>query len=203
MDDIVVRPIAVVNLIDPPGYDLPQTTRTFHGGTAMVEEKDGWFVKNVKDATWMHTPAFGTVAAFDVGNSFPETGIHVFVIEPGKPNCRYHRESAQEDFLVLSGRCTALVNGEEHPLDTWDLFHCPAGVSHVLVGAGDGPCAVLAIGHRPGRDKHELFYPESELARKYNAESPEPTPEPRVAYSDVEPRAEAPAPDWPIGSNRS
>ncbi len=75
--------------------------------------------------------------------------------------------------------------------------HCPAGVSHVFVGAGDGPCAILMIGHHP--EKHDLFYPESELARKYGAESPESTPAPRVAYADVErPTPMDRSPEWPL-----
>jgi len=165
----------------------------------MIEERGGWFVKNVKDAEWVRTEPFGLACGFDVDDPFPQTGIHIFVLEPGKPNCRYHREEAQEDFLVLAGRCKLLVNGEEHAVGAWDLVHCPAGVTHVFVGDGDGPCAILAIGHRPGKDEQKLFYPQSELARKYNAEAPEPTADPRVAYSDVPPRKKADAPDWPVG----
>lgn len=165
----------------------------------MIEERGGWFVKNVKDATWMRSDAFGLACGFDAESPFPQTGIHVFILEPGKPNCRYHREEAQEDFLVLAGRCTLLVNGEERPLRTWDLVHCPPGVTHALVGAGDGPCAVLAIGHRPGKERHALFYPESELARRFGAEAPEPTADPRVAYGDVGRRTKADPPDWPVG----
>ena len=162
----------------------------------MIEEKGGWFVVNVKDAGWYGTEAFGKVCSFeDPDNRFPETGVRLYVLEPGKPNCRYHRESAQEDFLVLSGRCKLLVNGEEKPLRTWDFVHCPPNVTHVFVGAGDGPCALLAIGHRP--EKVEIFYPESEMARRHNAEAPEPTPDPRVAYSDVQ-RWQPAEPTWPV-----
>ena len=161
----------------------------------MLEEKGGWHVVNVRDAGWYGSEAFGKVCSFEKeGQKFPDTGVHLFLLEPGKSNCRYHRESVQEDFLVLSGTCKLLVNGEERQLEAWDYFHCPAGVSHVLVGDGDAPCAVLAIGRR---GDVELFYPESELARKYNAEAPEPTPEPRVAYSDVKPRAPVDPPPWP------
>lgn len=53
---------------------------------------------------------------------------------------------------------------------------------HVLVGAGDGPCAILMVGAR--LDDEQLEYPASELAAKYGAESPEPTAAPAVAYSD-------------------
>jgi quercetin dioxygenase-like cupin family protein len=53
----------------------------------------------------------------------------------------------QEGFLVLSGECTLIVEEEERPLRQWDYFHCPADTRHVIVGAGDGPCAILMIVH--------------------------------------------------------
>jgi uncharacterized cupin superfamily protein len=161
-----------------------------------LEERGGWFVVNVRNAKWFGHPDFGKRCMFEMQRPFPQTGINLAVLEPGTPNCRYHREAAQEDFLVLSGECLLLVNGEEKRLKAWDFVHCPPGVSHVLVGAGDGPCAILMIGHRP--TEHELFYPESELARRYGAESPEPTPDPKVAYSDVGPRQPIDTPPWPL-----
>ncbi len=163
----------------------------------MVEERGGWFVKNVKAANWFQSEAFGKVCRFDTGDPFPQIGIHIFLLEPGKPNCRYHREEAQEDFLVLAGRCTLLINGEERDLGPWDFVHCPAGATHVFVGAGDGPCALLAIGHRE-KGEEPLFYPASDLARRYGAEAPEPTPDPKVAYSDVKQRVPVDPPEWPI-----
>ena len=160
----------------------------------MVEERDGWYVVNVNDARWLDRPAFGKVCMFEKeGDPYPDFGANLFILEPGRSNCRYHRESKQEGFLVLSGRCLLLVNGQEKPLDTWDYFHCPAGVSHVLVGAGDGPCAVLAIGAR----KAELYYPRHEIARKHNAETPEATADPRIAYADVPKRSPC-EPGWPF-----
>ncbi|RMF73726.1 MAG: cupin domain-containing protein [Acidobacteria bacterium] len=163
----------------------------------MLEQNDGWFVVNLRDATWYAHPLFGRRAELEREGRFPQTGIRVVVLEPGQPACRYHRENAQEDFLVLSGRCTLLVNDEQRELSAWDFVHCPPGVTHVFVGAGDGPCALLMIGHRPGN--HELFYPESEAARRFGAEAPEPTSDPRIAYADV-PRPEpCEPPEWPIG----
>jgi hypothetical protein len=53
------------------------------------------------------------------------------------------------------------------------------------------------IGHRPA--EHELFYPESDLARRYGAESPQPTPDPMAAYSGVSPWEPVEPPPWPIG----
>ncbi len=163
----------------------------------MIEERDGWFVVNVKDAACSANAGFGRCLNFEGQKRFSQTGVRIFLLEPGKPNCRYHRESEQEDFLVLSGECLLLVNGEERPLDAWDYVHCPPGVSHVFVGAGDGPCALLAIGHRAGAE-HRLYYPQSELARRYGAEAPEPTTDPRVAYADASPWEPTAAPDWPL-----
>lgn len=163
----------------------------------MIEEQGGWFVVNVKDADWYGTPAFGKVCIFeDPQKRFEGTGVRLYVLEPGKPNCRYHRESAQENFLVLSGRCKLLVNGEERSLAAWDFVHCPPNVSHVFVGDGDGPCALLAIGDRP--EKVDIWYPESELARRFGAEVQAPTAEPKVAYADVPGWEPTDTPDWPV-----
>ena len=80
---------------------------------------------------------------------FRDFGVNVRVVWPGDPNALYHSEGVQEGFLVLSGECTLIVEEEERPLRQWDYFHCPAETSHVIVGAGDGPCAILMIGARP------------------------------------------------------
>ena len=60
----------------------------------------------------------------------------------------YHWEADQEDFLVLAGEALLIVEGDERPLRRWDFVHCPPGVSHMIVGAGDAPCVVLAVGAR-------------------------------------------------------
>jgi uncharacterized cupin superfamily protein len=78
----------------------------------------------------------------------------------------YHREDEQEDFLVLSGECLLLVEGEERRLKAWDFVHCPPWTDHVFVGAGQGGCVVLAIGTRSGGD---VVYPEAEVARRHRA----------------------------------
>jgi len=100
----------------------------------MVEERDGWYVVNVRDARWVGARGFGKRCVFErEGARFPQTGVRIAVLEPGRPNCRYHRENAQEDFLVLSGSCLLIANGETRPLGAWDFVHCPPGTSHVFV----------------------------------------------------------------------
>jgi uncharacterized cupin superfamily protein len=154
-------------------------------GSGLVPAGEGWFVVNVRDAEWWTSKTFGSGCVFESEESeFPQLGINVSVVQPGESNCLYHSESQQEAFLVLSGECRLLVNGEERLLRAWDFFHCPAGTEHVLVGAGDGPCVILMAGART-KDE-QLFYPASELAGRYGASAEEETPDPKKAYAPFE-----------------
>lgn len=131
---------------------------------------EGWFVVNVRDAAWWTNDAFGSTCRFeseDERAEFPQLGINVRVLYPGRPNCRYHRESQQEAILVLSGTCRLLVEEQERQLGPWDFVHLPPNVDHVLVGAGDGPCVVVMAGSRTPDEV--LVYPVSELAARYGA----------------------------------
>ena len=121
---------------------------------------------------------------------FPQFGINLSVLEPGESNCLYHSESQQEAFLVLSGECRLLVEGEERLLRAWDFVHCPAGTEHVFVGAGDGPCVILMAGARS--EDEQLLYPVSELAARYGASADEETPDPKQAYARFERRGGGP-----------
>ena len=116
---------------------------------------------------------------------FPEVGITLRVLQPGQPNCRYHAESTQEDFLVLQGECLLLVEGQERQLRAWDFVHCPGGTAHVFVGAGSGPCAILMVGAR--RPDDDIVYPVSELALKHGAGVETEAHDPRDAYADLDP----------------
>jgi oxalate decarboxylase/phosphoglucose isomerase-like protein (cupin superfamily) len=92
----------------------------------------------------------------------------------------YHREDDQEDFLVLSGECLLLVEEQQRRLQAWDFFHCPPGTDHVLVGAGDGPCVVVAVGSRSGG---KVVYPVSELAQEHGAGVAEEADDGATAYA--------------------
>jgi uncharacterized cupin superfamily protein len=97
----------------------------------------------------------------------------------------YHRENTQEDFLVLAGECLVIVEGEERPLKRWDLFHCPPGVPHTIVAAGEGPALVLAVGARTGSEDQGLAYPVDETARKHGAGVEQETSSPADAYAGM------------------
>lgn len=156
------------------------------------------FVQNVADALTRAHPRRATVIDFERDDArWPDTGVNIQIMEPGQPNCRYHSEPVQEDFLVLFGECIAIIGDEERALRQWDFFHCPAGTPHVFVGAGAGPCAVLMIG---SRRKDAAHYPVSEVAARYGASVTSPTDEPAEAYADwrEEPWREVPS-AWPLG----
>ncbi|TMM07088.1 MAG: cupin domain-containing protein [Actinobacteria bacterium] len=155
----------------------------------LVPKGEGWFVVNAKESRWIEHDAFGSGTTFEGDPEFAQLGINIGVLSPGQPACLYHRETAQEDFLVLSGECLLLVEGEERPLKQWDFVHCPPGTDHVFVGAGEGPSAILAVGARAHQD---LVYPVSELAGRYGASAERETPDPKEAYAPFGRGSEAP-----------
>ncbi len=66
----------------------------------------------------------------------------------------------------------------------------------MLVGAGDGPCAVLMVGARLGSDQG-LRFPVSEAARRYGASVEAETSDRAEAYSGKSSGFEAREPFWP------
>ena len=155
-----------------------------------------WFVVNVRDARWRTHDTFGASCRFeDRENPFEQLGINIRVLQPGEPNCLYHSENLQEDFLVLAGECLLLVDGEERPLQAWDFVHAPPGTEHVFVGAGDGPCVILMTGAR-SKDE-QLLYPVSELAARYGASVEEETTDPSEVYAKAERFRRERPPSWP------
>jgi uncharacterized cupin superfamily protein len=162
---------------------------------------DGWFVLNLADSLAVRNEEKGG-AMYPLEpqeSQFRDFGARVRVVWPGEPNALYHSEEAQEGFLVLSGECTLIVEEEERALRQWDYFHCPAGTRHVIVGAGEGPCAILMIGARP--EVETLRYPVSDLAARHGASAAEETDEPDVAYADW-PGEYLPARlPWPLDSD--
>jgi uncharacterized cupin superfamily protein len=150
--------------------------------TGQRPEGEGWFVINAADAHWRDSPHFGAFTRFEGDAGFPQVGINIGVLAPGQPACMYHGENEQEDFLVLQGECLLLIEGEERPLKAWDFVHCPAWTEHVFVGAGEGPCTLLAIGTRLGGD---IVYPVSEVAQRHKAGVLEETPNPDDAYAGM------------------
>jgi uncharacterized cupin superfamily protein len=148
-----------------------------------VPQGEGWFVVNARQARWLDDGEMGVYTKFEGAARFPLVGINLAVLEPGQPSSMYHGEDEQEDFLVLSGECLLLIEGEERRLRAWDFVHCPAWTEHVFVGAGDGPCAILMIGTRLVDD---VVYPRNELALQHGAGVERETKSPQDAYARFE-----------------
>lgn len=154
---------------------------------------EGWYVLNAAEAAWRSVPGAGSFCAFEPADAeFPDFGINVHVLTPGEPNAMYHAENVQEDFLVLSGECLLIVEGQERRLRAWDFVHCPAWTRHVFVGAGDGPCAVLMVGTR--RPDIELEYPADPVAQRHGAGVARATSDPEEAYRGEPPPVRTAAP---------
>jgi uncharacterized cupin superfamily protein len=167
-------------------------------GSGLAPAGDGWFVVNVRDALWSTAENSekkppGSDCRFETPEfPFSQLGIKLRVLEPGQPNGLYHSENQQEAFLVLSGECKLLVEGEERLLRPWDFFHSPAGTEHIFVGAGDGPCVILMAGAR--LENEHLHYPVSELAARYEASVEVETSDFEQVYARFEPsRRERPS----------
>ena len=162
---------------------------------------DGWFVLNLGDALAVRNEEKGgaTYPLEAREHPFQDVGVRVCVLSPGEPNALYHSEGVQEGFLVLLGECTLIVEEEERPLRQWDYFHCPAGAHHIIVGAGDGPSAILMLGARP--EVETLRYPVSETAAKYGASVSKETDKPDEAYADWPGDFQPVRLPWPPGSD--
>jgi uncharacterized cupin superfamily protein len=124
--------------------------------------------------------------------------VHLFVLEPGEAMGMYHWEADQEDFLVVAGEGLLIVEGEERPLRRWDFVHCPPATGHIIVGAGSGPCAVVAVGAREHDGTPEWgAYPVEAAALRHGAGVESETADPAEAYSSApQRRPTAYRPGW-------
>jgi uncharacterized cupin superfamily protein len=163
---------------------------TAHGRAPSGE---GWYVLNMREAEWRYAEGRGAVCV--VADDFEgrrresaQLGVNPFVLQPGEPAALYHWEADEENFLVVSGEAVLIVEGEERPLRSWDFVHCPPQTKHVLVGAGTGPCLVIAVG---ARTHDSLGFPVDEAARRYGASVAQETEDGGVAYASVPPREPA------------
>jgi uncharacterized cupin superfamily protein len=167
-----------------PESELEQTE---HG---LVAKGEGWFVLNMRDAVWRHADGRGAVCMvaddFEGARKFEQLGVNPFVLRPGEAMAMYHWEADQEDFLVVSGEAVLIIEGEERQLRAWDFVHCPPNTKHVIIGAGTGPCLVIAVG---ARERDSLGFTADGVAKRYGASVEEDTRDGDVAYASV-PRRE-------------
>jgi uncharacterized cupin superfamily protein len=172
---------------------VPESTveQTEHG---LAPVGAGWYVLNMRDAEWRYADGRGAVCV--VSDDFEgwrresdQLGVNAFVLMPGEPMSMYHWEADQEDFLVVSGEAILIVEGEERQLRAWDFVHCPPQTNHVLVGAGEGPCLVIAVGAREhSEEPNSIGFPADEAAKRHGASVDEDTKDPEAVYGPLPPR---------------
>jgi uncharacterized cupin superfamily protein len=166
----------------------------------LVADVEGWFVVNARDARWRESGAFGTWCDFAGKRPFRQLGFNISVLEPGQSLGFYHKENAQEDFLVLAGTCILIVEDEERELEAWDFVHCPPKSAHMIIGAGEGPAVVVAVGAR-GLPRKGIVYVPSKVARRHGVSVESETTKPAEAYAHVPPSTriayrDGRLPDW-------
>ena len=165
--------------------------QTEHG---LVPKGEGWFVLNMRDAEWRHVEGRGAVCVvgddFEGERRFEQLGVNPFVLRPGEPMAVYHWEADQEGFLVVSGEAVLIIEGEERQLRAWDFVHCPPTTKHVIVGAGSGPCLVIAVGAREWSTGPDwIGFTVDEVAKRHGASVEEDTTDPDAVYGPL-PRRE-------------
>ena len=158
---------------------------TEHG---RVPHGDGWFVLKAREARWLHVAGRSAICEFEGPypdeQDFLQLGINLSALAPGEPMAMYHWEADQEDFLMLAGEALLIVEGEERPLHQWDFVHCPPETKHVIVGAGDAPCVVLAVGARDrSTGPNWGGYTVDAAALRHGAGVEEETSDPSQAYA--------------------
>lgn len=164
-------------------------------GTGLAPADEGWYILNLSQMRWRGFPGGGAYTTFDTGpEPSDRLGIGVHILWPGDKPGYYHAEDYLEVFLVLSGECVAVVEGEEHRMGPWDYLHSPPGTAHITVGAGTGPCAILMYGTRTP-DGGIRYLPDDAAARHGAAVQRE-SDSPKEVYADRPPIEDLP-PAWP------
>jgi uncharacterized cupin superfamily protein len=159
---------------------LPRLTKN-----GLVVDGEGWFVLDARESRWKSEGPLGRYCNFEGKRRFPQLGINISILEPGQAIGRYHRESAQEGFLVIEGECLLIVEEQERRLSRWDYFHCPGETEHIIIGAGERPAIVVAVGARGRGVGGGVVYAVSELAARHGASVERETTDSAEAYAEI------------------
>jgi tetratricopeptide (TPR) repeat protein len=118
------------------------------GRVVHIDELESFPIEGQQGLTWRPVRRHFDVRAF---------GINAYTAkEAGDRVVEEHREEDghEELYVVVSGRATFKVEGEEHDAPPGTLVHCPPGTLREAFAAEPGT-TVLGIGAKPG----EVFQP--------------------------------------------
>jgi mannose-6-phosphate isomerase-like protein (cupin superfamily) len=117
-------------------------------GVARIDELASFPIANQQGLTWRPVRRHFGISSFGANAYTAE--------EAGQRVVEEHREQDGHDelYVVLSGRATFTLEGEEHDAPAGTLVHCPPGTLRSAFAAEPGT-TVLGIGAKPG----EVFQP--------------------------------------------
>ena len=150
----------------------------------LIVQGEGWFVLNARDVSWIRSEERGQDTDFEGGQEWAHLGFRIQVVSPGQCGM-YHGERGQEDFLVVSGECLLVIEGEERQPEGLGLRPLPAVDAALFVGAGDGPCVIVMAGSRA--DGFDVVYAVNDVAAKHDASVLEETSNPDEASARLRP----------------
>jgi mannose-6-phosphate isomerase-like protein (cupin superfamily) len=112
-------------------------------GVARIDELDSYPIQGQQGLTWRPVRRRFDIRSFGV-NAYTAA-------EAGQRVVEEHREQDghEELYVVLAGRATFTVEGEEHEAPAGTLVHCPPGTLRSAFAA-EPQTTVLGIGAKPG-----------------------------------------------------
>jgi tetratricopeptide (TPR) repeat protein len=118
------------------------------GRIAHIDDLERYPIEGQDGLTWRPVRRYFDIRSFGVNAYTAE--------EAGQRVVEEHREQDghEELYVVVSGRATFMVDGEEHDAPTGTLVHCPPGTLRGAMAA-EPKTTVLGIGAKPG----EVFQP--------------------------------------------
>ncbi len=118
------------------------------GRIARIDDLERYQISGQDGLTWRPIRRYFDIKAFGVNAYTAE--------EAGQRVVEEHREEGghEELYVVVSGRASFMVDGEDHDAPAGTLVHCPPGTLRGAVAA-EPRTTVLGIGAKPG----EVFQP--------------------------------------------
>ncbi len=83
-----------------------------------------------------------------------QIGVHIISVKPGHDTTEYHKHFYEEECVyILSGRGTAIIDGERYTVEPGDFLGFPRGVAaHNIINDSDDLLQCLVMGQRLEQD---------------------------------------------------
>jgi len=83
-----------------------------------------------------------------------QIGVHIITVQPGRDSTETHKHYYEEECVyVLSGKGTAIIDGERFEIGPGDFLGLPANrAAHNIINDGDKALVCLVMGQRLEQD---------------------------------------------------